>query len=153
MHEGLYTSTSWGTFMAMELVIMGHPSFHIEGNVTIELPSYMNILPVEELEEARDAANRDGLILAAGRRPNLEDIVFLTGAGELMEINIEEHGFPNVPVEPIDFGQTIRFNLTGSFEVSNTFLIEHARSVMFLGAMVSNEGCRVSFDDVSYVDL
>jgi hypothetical protein len=128
----------------MQLTIEGHSRVFVEGTVTLELPVYMRLLPADELEEARTAENRDGLILAAGFHPNGEDIVFVTGVGDLMELNIWQHGLPPVAVEPIDFGQTLRFSVkTGSYEVSNTWALEHASSILFLGAMAKPEGARV----------
>lgn len=128
----------------MLLTIEGHPRVFVEGTVTLELPSYMQLLPYDELEEARTAENRDGLILAAGFHPSGEDIVFVTGAGDLMELNIWQHGLPPVAVVPVDFGQTLRFSVkTGSYEVPNTWAVGHANSILFLGAMAKPEGAHV----------
>lgn len=131
----------------MELTISGHPSFHIEGTVTVELPDWMRLLPQHELEEAAAAENRNGLILAAGRHPE-GDIVFLTGVGELKELKWEESGLPRLGyVFPIDFGQTIRIEVNNhrSIEVSNLWSIDNAHSLLFFGSMVEPDGNRVSY--------
>lgn len=128
----------------MELTIEGHPSFHVEGSVTIELPDYMKLLPDDELEEARTAANRDCLILAAGYHPNGRDLVFLTGAGELLEINARTHSLPHGDAYPYEFGHTVRID---SYEIANDWLIENATSIIFLGAMAEPGGARISYSD------
>lgn len=130
----------------MQLTIEGHPEVFVEGQVTVELPKYLHLLPDDELEEARTAENRHGLILAAGRHPNGEDIVFLTGAGDLIELNIWQHGLPPVDVKPIDFGQSLAFTVkTGSYEVPNTWAIENGNRILFLGAMAQPGGTRVVY--------
>lgn len=131
----------------MELTIEGHPSFHVEGTVTVELPSWMTVLREDELEEARTAENRDGLILAAGRHPS-GDIVFLTGLGELKELKWEESALPRLgKVFPIDFGQTLRIEVNNhrSIEVSNLWALDNAHLILFLGSMAEPGGARVSY--------
>lgn len=131
----------------MELTIEGHPSFHVEGTVTVELPSWMTVLPEPELEEARTAENRDGLILAAGRHPD-GDIVFLTGLGELKEIKWEDNGLPRLgKVFPIDYGQTIRIEVNNhrSLEVSNLWALDVSQLLLFLGSMAEPGGARISY--------
>jgi hypothetical protein len=103
----------------MELTLEGHPSFHVEGNVTVNLPSYMKMLTAEEFAEA--VAEKDKrLILAVGRDPKSGDVIFMTNRGELEEISSEEHGLPDGDVTPIDFGQTIMIGLeeADSFQMS-----------------------------------
>lgn len=131
----------------MELTVEGHPSFHVEGSVTVELPAYMALLEPDELEEARTAENRDGLILAAGYHPNGRDLVFLTGAGELLELDAEKHKLPRGRAHPIDYGQTIRIDVGAGHEISNLWAIDNATSIIFLGAMVEPGGTRVSYVD------
>jgi len=133
----------------MELTLEGHSSFHTEGSVTIELPGYMVPLPRVELEEVLTASNRDGLIVAAGRHPS-GDVVFLTGAGELLEIKLDS--LPDVvphfgKVFPIDYGQTLRFepNHHRAVEVSNHWARDLSQLVIFLGAMAEPGGARVSY--------
>lgn len=131
----------------MELTIEGHPSFQVEGTVTIELPSYMQLLPPDELEEARTAENRDGLILAAGRHPS-GDIVFLTGAGELLELDCRLNHVPESGrAFPIDFGQMLRFEAGNGhvMEVTNLWSIANARQLIFFGVPVEPSGSRVSY--------
>lgn len=130
-----------------ELTIEGHPSFHVEGTVTIELPDWMHLLPESELKEARTAENRDGLILAAGRHKS-GDIVFLTGLGELKELKWDESALPRLGrVFPIDFGQTLRIEVNNhrTIEVSNLWALDNAHSLLFLGSMVEPEGARISY--------
>lgn len=135
----------------MELTLAGHPSFHTEGSVTIELPDYMTLLPDVELEEVKTAINREGLIVAAGRHPD-GDIVFLTGAGELKELAWSEmSNHDQVPrfgrVLPIDYGQTLRFEASHhrALEVSNHWVLDRAQLLIFLGAMAEPGGSRVSY--------
>ena len=131
----------------MELTIEGHPSFHVEGTVTVELPDYMQLLEPSELEEARTAANRNGLILAAGRHKD-GNIVFLTGAGELMEFDWDESSLPRLGrAFPIDYGQTLRIEVNNqrAIETSALWARENARLIIFLGAMAEPDGARVSY--------
>jgi len=132
----------------MRLTLEGHHSFHTEGSVTVELPEYMSVLPESELEEARTATNREGLILAAGRDPKSHDIVFLTGAGELMEIKWDEANLPSLGrVTPIDYGQTIRIevNRHRAIELSNLWALDNAKQLIFLGALAEPGGTEVSY--------
>lgn len=146
MHEQIVLQRIVEYSQIMQLTIEGHREVFVEGTVTIELPKYLRLLPHDELEEARTAENRPGLILAAGRHPNGEDIVFLTGAGDLMELNIWQHGLPPVEVDPIDFGQTLRFAVqSGSYEIPNTWAIARANRILFLGAMAQPGGTRVIY--------
>lgn len=136
----------------MELTIEGNPAAHVEGPVTIELPPWMRLLPPHELAQAKVADNRGSLVVAAGRHPT-GDIVFLTGDGQLWELDgetQEKSGMPmfNVEVAPIDCGHTIEYIMTGSFEVAVDWALEHARSILFFGAMSDGpEETRVRYVD------
>ncbi len=137
----------------MELTLEGHPSFHTEGTVTVALPEWMYTLPQDEIDEARTAENRDGLILAAGRHPGSGDIVFLTGDGQLREIKrsrLRKEQVPAGEAMPVDFGQTIKVEDGSSqgFEMSNLWAIDNAMGIMFLGAMATIEGTRVEYEYV-----
>jgi hypothetical protein len=134
----------------MELVIEGHPVFHAEGTVTVELPAYMKVLPAEELEEARSADNRDKLVLAAGRHPESGDLVFLTGAGELMEVNLEQFQVPpTFLMFPIDHAQTIRIELVDfeGIEVAADWAMRVGKLLINLGTLADKKGARVTYVD------
>lgn len=133
--------------IGMELTIGINPEMHVEGPVTIELPPWMHLLPVDERDEASNAPNRSKLAVAAGRHP-VGDIVFLTGDGQLWELDgetQERSGLPmfNVEVTPIDHGLTLEYIMTGidapfevaPFEVATSWALERARSIIFFGAL------------------
>jgi hypothetical protein len=136
----------------MELTLDPHASIHAEGPVTIELPEYMRLLAPRELEEARKADNRADLIFASGRHPS-GDIVFITGDGYIREIDWETQmaeGLPkaNVWVVPIDHGQTLEYVMTGSYEISAGWAIDHSTSLMCFGSLSTGpEGTRVRYTD------
>ena len=136
----------------MELTIGANPELHVEGPVTIELPAWMHLLPVDERDEVSNAPNRDKLVVAAGRHP-MGDIVFLTGDGQLWEIDgeaQEKAGMPlwNVEIAPVDHGQTLEYIMTGSFEVAVDFALQHASGLIFFGGMSQgSEPTRVQYQD------
>jgi hypothetical protein len=136
----------------MELTIDPNAELHVEGPVTIELPPWMRMLPPAELAEVKTAANRASLVVAAGRHP-MGDIVFLTGDGQLWEIDGEtqqESGMPmvNAAVAPIDCGHTLEYVMTGSFEIDIDWALERARGILFFGALSNGpEATRVRYVD------
>jgi hypothetical protein len=138
--------------MALELTIDPHASIHAAGPVTIELPEYMRLLAPGELAEAKAADNRADLIFASGRHPN-GDIVFITGDGFIREISWDfqvQEGMPqaNVCVIPIDYGLTLKYLMTGSYEIAAGWAIEHSMSLLCLGALSKGpEDTRLQYVD------
>ena len=137
----------------MELVLEGHPAFHVEGTVTVELPAYMKLLPQEELNEVRKADNRDKLAVAAGRHPETGDLVFLTGAGELYEVHFNEfipdRRIVTESMFPIDHGNTIRIELQEleGIEVDIAWAMRVGHMMINLGTLADKKGARVSYLD------
>lgn len=137
----------------MELTLSGHPTIHVEGTITIELPTYMKLLAEDELKNALVAENRDKLVLAAGRHPSTGDLVFLTGAGELMEVNFNKFvPDPRIVPEamfPIDHGQAIRIELheLEGVEVDVEWAMRVGHLLINLGRLVHKDGARVTYVD------
>ena len=128
----------------MELTISGHTSWHVDGQVTIDLPEWMVLLSPEELEEAKANENRQDLVFAVGRHSS-GDIVVLTGAGELRELRPDSHEFPDGPVRPSNGGRHV--TVGDDYMVSACFIIANADNLLFLGSMAAPEGQRVSYVD------
>jgi hypothetical protein len=134
----------------MELVIEGHPTLHVEGTVTVELPAYMRMLPEEELKEARTSDNRDKLVLAAGRHPESGDLVFLTGIGELMEVDLEQFQVPATDAMwPINGGRGIRIELRDfeGIDVDADWAMRVGKLLINLGTLADKKGARVTYVD------
>ena len=113
----------------MELELEGG-GFEVEGNVEIELPDYMVMLPQAELDEARRAVQRNQMIIAAGRKPDTNEIVLMTAVGRLLSLEPEQHGIPAGPVFPIDFGHTVAVEVKGGyFEIASDWLVENSTEV------------------------
>jgi len=115
----------------MELELEGVEGATMEGDVEMELPDYVVMLPREELEEAKRAAQRNQMVLAAGRHPETGDIVLLTGGGVLMELPKGHDGIPDGPVLPIDFGHGVAID-TGKnyYEMAADWVIHNARTII-----------------------
>lgn len=130
----------------MELTLEGDTSIHVEGSVTIDLPSYMKVLTAEELHEAISfkASER---IVAAGEDPNSHDVVFLTNRGTLYELSAEEQALPATDAYPIDFGDTLQLRLDEleSFNVSAEWAIENSRMIINLGVFATKEGAKFTY--------
>lgn len=137
----------------MELTLSGRPEFNVEGTITIELADYMNLLQDDELKEAIVAEDRDKLILAAGMHPSTGDLVFLTGAGMLMEVYFNEF----IPDErivtkhmfPIKRGQAVRIELheLDGIEVDAEWAMRVGHLLINLGSLADKKGARVSYVD------
>lgn len=94
------------------------------------LPGYMTMLPQEELDEARRSAERDQMIVAAGRKPDTNEIMMMTAIGRLMSLEPEQHGIPAGSVFPIDFGHTVVVEVKGGyFEIASDWLVENSTEV------------------------
>jgi len=134
----------------MELTLAGHTKFHAEGTITIELPAYMKLLEAGELGEACKAENRDKLVVAAGRHPGTGDLVFLTGVGELMEVDLKQFDCPaTYDMFPIDHGNSIRIELVEfeGIEVAVDWAYRVGRQLINLGVLADKNGARVSYVD------
>lgn len=137
----------------MELVIDGSPTLHTEGTVTVELPSYMRLLPADELTQARTAGQRAQMALAAGRHPRTGDLVFITGIGEIVEVHLDQLRVPETTeMYPIDCGHTIRVVLkdTDAFdpiEVATDWAIHVGHTLFNVGTLADERGARVSYLD------
>lgn len=133
----------------MELVLEGSPLVHTEGTVTIELPAYMKLLSDEELAVAKTTPNRDKLILGAGRHPRTQEIVFLSGIGEIRAIDTIAMNVPPGPASPTDHGQTIHLELEGCnpFEVSADWAFRVSYLLINVGTLADKKGARVSYLD------
>jgi len=112
----------------MEIELEGG-SFAVSGNVEVTLPNYMVMLSQEELAEARRASQRDQMIIAAGRKPNSDEIVLMTATNRLMILKVEEHGIPKGRVIPIDFGHTVAVEHEGYYEMASDWVIENAEPI------------------------
>ena len=90
----------------MELHIDGAQEASIEGQVTIEVPSYMELLPPIEFAEARTSGIRNRLVIAAGRDPKTLDLILITGTGAILSYS----GYSlEGAVRPVNHGHTLRF--------------------------------------------
>jgi hypothetical protein len=115
----------------MEFDLEGAEGITVEGDVEMELPDYVVMLPREELEEAKRAAQRNQMVLAVGRHPASGDIVLLTGGGTLMELSKGHDGIPDGPVMPIDFGHTVAIDTgKGYYEMAADWVIHNARTII-----------------------
>ena len=136
----------------MELTLDGHAMFHAEGTITIEMPAYMNLLPADELAEARKADNCADLVVAAGRHPHCGDLVFMTGVGVLMEIDMSDPNF-GIPATfdmfPIDHGNSIKIELVDfeGIEVDASWAIRVGCELMNLNRLADKKGARISYVD------
>lgn len=133
----------------MELTLEGHPSFGVEGNVTVELPGYMHVLSEPELNVARVADDRADLVFAAGRHPHTQEIVFLTGRGELREIDTEQFSIPDGPARPAPGGRGIVLDPRGhdSIDVSVEWATRVSQLLMDFGTLADARGVRVTYVD------
>jgi len=121
----------------MELTIAPNSDIHVKGPVTVEVPAYMKLLPTKELELVRVDPDRARIVVAAGRHPN-GDIVFITGVGDLREINVETQSSECIDfyalVAPENHGRTIKCYATmRSCEIGVGWALEHSRSLLFFG--------------------
>jgi hypothetical protein len=106
----------------------------VEGNVDIELPDYVTMLPREELLEAKRASQRNEMIIAAGRHPESGDIVALTGDGKLLQMRRGFDGIPDGPVIPIDFGHGVAIETgTGYFEMASDWFVHNSQTILAPG--------------------
>lgn len=124
----VYTGHSGGYNMeAMELELEGG-SFEASGNIEVTLPDFMVMLTNEELAEARRAVQRDQMLIAAGCRPDSDEIVVMTATCRLFTLSGDKHTLPRGKVFPIDCGHTLAIDCgeDGLFEVAADWLIENA---------------------------
>ena len=136
--------------VCMELTLEGHTMFHAEGTITIDLPAYMKLLETGELAEACKAENRAELIVAAGRHPGSGDLVFLTGVGELLEVDLNQFDCPaTYDMFPIDHGNTIRIELVEfeGIEVDAGWARRVGRELINFGVLADKKGTRVTYVD------
>lgn len=133
----------------MELTLEGHPSFNVEGNITVELPDYMRVLAEPDLSKVKAADDRADLVLAAGRHPTTHEIVFLTGRGELREIDTVQFNIPEGQARPIDGGRAILLELAQyqDIDVSSDWAIRVSQLLMNFGTLADERGARVTYVD------
>lgn len=108
-------------------------SFEAVGNVEVTLPDYMVMLPKEELEEARRAAQADQMVVAVGRKPGTSDIVLFTADNRLMILDAAAHKIPDGKVLPIDWGHGVAVDnpefVKGYYEMASDWVIENAQPI------------------------
>jgi hypothetical protein len=114
---------------SMELVIEGRPTMHGTGNIYVELPSYMVTLPAEKL--AKTHRNPIELIIAAGREPKSDDVVFVTNHGRVMELDGGE--LPTGPVHLVAHGAALWIGDVCGLEVSVTWALTNAALIINVG--------------------
>jgi hypothetical protein len=112
----------------MELELEGG-TVEVSGNVEIELPDYMVMLVQEELDEARRAQARDEMIIAAGRKPDCQEIVVMTATGRLLVLDGAKHGLPEGHVIPTDHGHAVAIEHEGYCEVTSDWVIANADAI------------------------
>lgn len=104
--------------------------FEVQGNIEVELPDYMVMLPKEELDEARRAAQAPQMIVAAGRKPDSTEIMLFTADSRLLVLDAAQHQIPNGKVIPIDWGHTVAVDndefVKGYYEIAADWAIENA---------------------------
>lgn len=114
---------------AMELELEGG-DLEVSGDIEVSLPDFMVMLPAEELAEARRAVQRDQMVIAAGRRPDSDEIVMMTGDNRLLTLAGDQHQLPRGKVVPIDFGHGLAIEsdeyVRGFFEAAADWAIENA---------------------------
>jgi hypothetical protein len=113
----------------MELVIEGRPTMHATGNIYVGLPSYMVALPAEELEKAR--RNSIELIVAVGREPKNDDVVFVTNHGRVMELDGGE--LPTGHVLLVENGHALWIGDVSGIELSVTWALANASLIIDVG--------------------
>jgi hypothetical protein len=133
----------------VELIIEGDASMHVEGTVTIELPSYMKTLPSDELEQVRTATNRAQLALAAGRHPQTREIVVVTGVGEIISIDTVQFMIPSGQAWPTNGGLELHIELDDfeSLDVDTEWALRVGQQIINLGTLADPKGARVSYID------
>jgi hypothetical protein len=147
----------------MELTLEGVTSMEAGGNVTIELPAYMHVLDKHEFQLARASADKLERILAAGRHPTSGNMVFITGAGDIREIDFTEvfKTFEAVVCSsiscndyvPIVEGRSVRvdFNeldIMRPIELDADWCIQQSQLMIALGAAFAGKnGVRVTYLD------
>lgn len=108
-------------------------SFEATGNIEVTLPDYMVLLPAEELTEARRAIQADQMVIAAGRRPDSDEIVLMTADNRLLVLDGAAHELPKGRAFPTDFGHTIAIDndefVRGYFEVAADWAIDNATPI------------------------
>lgn len=104
--------------MELELEVPSNVTYVSCGNVEVQLPSYVSMLPSKELEEARCSNNREKLVIAAGRVPGTDVVLLCNGDGLLMDLITT--GVSNPRVYPTMGGKGV---VIGSIVVSSTTLI------------------------------
>lgn len=113
----------------MELELDGG-GMEASGNVEVTLPDYMTMLPQEELAEARRAAQNDQMIIAAGKKPDSDEIVLMTGDARLMVLKKPgRFGIPEGRVLPIDFGMTLAVEKEGYYEMASDWVIDNSELI------------------------
>lgn len=112
----------------MELELEGG-SFEAVGNVEVTLPDYMVMLPQEELDEAKRAVQRDQMIIAAGRKPDTGEIVFMTATSRLMVLDAGKHEIPDGKVIPIDWGHGLAVEHEGYYAMASDWVIDNAELI------------------------
>lgn len=134
----------------MELTLNGDTECNAEGTVTIELPSYMKLLDSSELQAACKNEVRAQLAVAAGQHPETGDLVFLTGAGEIIEVDVKQFNFPaTYEMFPTNRGSSIRIELVDfeGIEVDTSWARKVGRQLINLGTLAHKNGARVTYVD------
>jgi len=119
----------------MEFELEGVPRIEVEGSTVVELPSYMTLLPKEELREALASAKRN-CIIAAGSETSANDIVLSTASGELMQLDRVAHHLSESQVEPFDAGEMLKFTLLRngySYTIFSVWAVDNAETIVSLG--------------------
>jgi hypothetical protein len=134
----------------MELTLEGHTMFHAEGTITVDLPPYMKLLDADALKEVAASYRREELIVAAGRHQESGDLVFMTGVGVLMEVDLTQFEFPaTFDMFPTQRGNSIKIELVEyeGIEVDAAWAIRVGRELINLGTLADKKGARVSYVD------
>lgn len=94
-----------------EFEFSGDADVKITGEkILLEIPQYMTKLPANEIQELSKLSleERKSKALASGYDVKTGDIVVITAACEIFELNPGAHGLPAATCVPCDHGQTLQ---------------------------------------------
>jgi hypothetical protein len=91
----------------VQLELDGHLIIDQAQGLTMELPEYLQLLPDPELHVVATSPDRARLIMAAGYHPNGAQIVCMTGAGSVLELDASALKLPSGLARPGLYGASL----------------------------------------------
>lgn len=129
-HNKVYTGDVKRYTVAVVLKL-GNGNVDVTGDVVITLPCYITMLLQDQLNECTLSQRPDTLIIAAGRETTTGDIVFVTGSGTIMVLDVAEHDVPDGRALPMEWGHGIviecnNLEMTAEWCIANSDVIDAA---------------------------